>query len=202
MVYRAIGLQSDISRGGLEIVFVEFQEQAGKWSFEVLQADNYAYPEEWKNRLASAAGLSALDYQALHTDYGQYTGQQINRFIEQYKLQYKVALIASPGHTAFYSLSLKIPVQAGDGGAVAAITQLPVVSDFFSADHAMGGREKGFYTVMEKLGIGQGAAVVSNAVLNAFMGVLRWRQEFNVFAAETGAARNSIGGALWTGQDA
>jgi anhydro-N-acetylmuramic acid kinase len=202
MVYRAIGLQSDISPGGLEIVFVEFQEQAGKWSFEVLHADNYAYPEEWKNRLANAASLSAVDYQALHADYGQYTGQQVNRFIEQYKLQYKVALIASPGHTVFYSLCLKIPVQAGDGAAVAAATHLPVVSDFFSVDHAMGGREKGRDTVMQKLGMEQGAAVESNALLNAFMGVLRWRQEFNVFAAETGAARNSIGGALWTGQDA
>lgn len=40
------------------------------------------------------------------------------------------------------------------------------------------------------------------ALIMAFIGVLRWRQEYNVFSSVTGAARNSIGGALWTGQEA
>lgn len=40
------------------------------------------------------------------------------------------------------------------------------------------------------------------ALVMAFIGVLRWRQENNVFASVTGAGRDSIGGALWTGQDA
>ena len=40
------------------------------------------------------------------------------------------------------------------------------------------------------------------ALIMAFIGVLRWRQENNVLASVTGAARDSIGGALWTGQEA
>ena len=40
------------------------------------------------------------------------------------------------------------------------------------------------------------------ALIMAFIGVLRWRQESNVLASVTGAARDSIGGALWTGQEA
>ncbi len=40
------------------------------------------------------------------------------------------------------------------------------------------------------------------AMIMAFIGVLRWRQENNVLASVTGAARDSIGGALWTGQEA
>lgn len=40
------------------------------------------------------------------------------------------------------------------------------------------------------------------AMIMAFMGVLRWRQENNVLSSVTGAAHDSIGGALWIGQEA
>ena len=40
------------------------------------------------------------------------------------------------------------------------------------------------------------------ALIMAFIGVLRWRQEYNVLSSVTGSVRDSIGGALWTGADA
>jgi anhydro-N-acetylmuramic acid kinase len=40
------------------------------------------------------------------------------------------------------------------------------------------------------------------AMIMAFMGVLRWRQEYNVLSSVTGAIRDNIGGALWIGQEA
>ena len=40
------------------------------------------------------------------------------------------------------------------------------------------------------------------AMIMAFIGVLRWRQENNVLSSVTGATRDSIGGALWIGQEA
>ena len=40
------------------------------------------------------------------------------------------------------------------------------------------------------------------AVVMALIGVLRWRQEYNVLSSVTGARRDSIGGALWIGQEA
>jgi anhydro-N-acetylmuramic acid kinase len=39
------------------------------------------------------------------------------------------------------------------------------------------------------------------ALIMAFIGVLRWRQSHNTLASVTGARRDSIGGALWTGQE-
>jgi anhydro-N-acetylmuramic acid kinase len=40
------------------------------------------------------------------------------------------------------------------------------------------------------------------ALVMAMIGVLRWRQEYNVMASVTGAERDSIGGAVWIGQEA
>jgi len=40
------------------------------------------------------------------------------------------------------------------------------------------------------------------AVVMALIGVLRWREEYNVLSSVTGATRNSINGALWMGGEA
>ena len=39
------------------------------------------------------------------------------------------------------------------------------------------------------------------AVIMALIGILRWREEDNTLASVTGASRNSIGGAVWIGQE-
>jgi anhydro-N-acetylmuramic acid kinase len=39
------------------------------------------------------------------------------------------------------------------------------------------------------------------ALVMALIGVLRWREENNVLASVTGASRDSIGGAVWIGQE-
>jgi anhydro-N-acetylmuramic acid kinase len=40
------------------------------------------------------------------------------------------------------------------------------------------------------------------AIVMGLIGLLRWREENNVLASVTGASRNSIGGAVWMGQEA
>jgi anhydro-N-acetylmuramic acid kinase len=154
MVYRAIGLMSGSSLDGLDIAFVEFQEQGGKWTYEILQADCYAYTSEWVAKLRDAINLSARDYQLLHADYGHYTGQQINKFIEEHQLHYKVAVIASHGHTTFHIPDKKMTAQLGDGAAIAAVTQLPVVTDLRAMDVAFGGQGAPIVPIGEKLLLG------------------------------------------------
>jgi anhydro-N-acetylmuramic acid kinase len=95
-----------------------------KWSYAILEADCYPYPAEWVDKLKGAVHLSAKDYLLLHAAYGHYTGQQVNTFITEKGLEYKVAVIASHGHTTFHVPAQKMTAQLGDGAAIAAVTQL------------------------------------------------------------------------------
>ena len=151
MVYRVMGLMSGSSLDGLDMVFAEFHENGGRWNYEIINADCYAYPEEWTARLKNATSLNARDYQLLHIDYGHYLGQQVNRFIEQNGLQYKVALIASHGHTTFHIPGKKMTAQLGDGAAIASEVQLPVVTDLRAMDVAFGGQGAPIVPIGEKL---------------------------------------------------
>jgi anhydro-N-acetylmuramic acid kinase len=151
MIYRAIGVMSGSSLDGLDIAFAEFQENAGKWSYEFKQAACYPYSKEWIQKLRSSISLSSKEYQLLHVEYGHYTGQKINQFIEENNLHYQVALICSHGHTTFHDPANKLTAQLGDGAAIASETGLPVVTDLRSLDVAFGGQGAPIVPIGEKL---------------------------------------------------
>src|SRR5450432_2796342 len=100
MVYKVIGLMSGSSLDGLDIAYVHLQERAGKWEYEFVHTQCRPYPDAWRDRLATAPALSALDYQLLHADYGNWLGGQVLDFIAEQGLAYQVQLIASHGHTS------------------------------------------------------------------------------------------------------
>ena len=151
MIYNVIGLMSGSSLDGLDIAFVEFSETAGKWGYTIKCAACIEYEIEWIQKLKNAIHLSALDYQLLHTEYGRFIGETVNDFIEKFQLQHKVNLIASHGHTIFHFPEKKMTHQLGDGAAIAAVTQLPVVSDLRSLDIAFGGQGAPIVPLGEKL---------------------------------------------------
>jgi len=139
MLYRVIGVMSGSSLDGLDLAFVEFEEKGGKWTFSIVASACYPYDEAWTNKLKTGRELKAVDFVSLDAEYGHYVGAQINRFIQENGLDYKVGLIASHGHTLFH-LPGKYSVQIGNGAAIAAETSLPVVSDLRSLDVALGGQ--------------------------------------------------------------
>ena len=49
---------------------------------------------------------------------------------------------------------------------------------------------------------GEETVAYKEALIMGLLGILRWREQNTVLASVTGAARNSVGGALWLGTDA
>jgi anhydro-N-acetylmuramic acid kinase len=154
MVYKVIGLMSGSSLDGLDIAFVQLQENGGKWSYEILLGECYEYNDSWIKKLKDASNLSALDYQLLHTEYGHYLGKQVNLFIEKNNLHHQVNLISSHGHTTFHVPAKLMTGQLGDGAAIASETQLPVVTELRALDVAFGGQGAPIVPVGEKLLLG------------------------------------------------
>ncbi|HEY5367955.1 MAG TPA: anhydro-N-acetylmuramic acid kinase [Hanamia sp.] len=151
MIYNAIGLMSGSSLDGLDVTYAEFNEKAGKWDYEIKCAACVEYDETLTRKLKNATQLSAKDYQLLHADYGRYLGEMVNQFIEKFHLEHKVNLVASHGHTTFHSPEKRMTHQIGDGAAIAALTQLPVVSDLRAMDVALGGQGAPIVPLGEKL---------------------------------------------------
>ena len=142
---------SGSSLDGLDLVYTELHENRGEWSFEIIAADCYPYSEEWQEKLKSAITLNAQDYLLLHTAYGHYLGSEVNRFIEEHNLHFKVGLIASHGHTTFHLPAQKMTGQLGDGAAIAAQTGINVVSDLRALDVAFGGQGAPIVPIGERL---------------------------------------------------
>jgi anhydro-N-acetylmuramic acid kinase len=151
MIYKVIGLMSGSSLDGLDIAYVHFNENGGRWSFEILHAECNAYNDEWSSRLATSTQMNALEYQLLHIEYGNYLAQQVNGFIHKNDLQHQVDIISSHGHTSFHLPAKRMTAQLGDGAALAAGTQLPVVTDLRAIDVAFGGQGAPIVPIGEKL---------------------------------------------------
>ena len=209
MVYRVIGIMSGSSLDGLDIAFAELQENAGKWSYDIIQSDCYPYSDEWIPRLKEATSLPALDYQLLHVDYGHYIGQQVNRFIDSHQLHYKVALVASHGHTTFHVPGRKMTAQLGDGASIAAEIHLPVVTDLRALDMAFGGQGAPIVPIGEKLLLGNytyflnlgGIANIShNSSHYIAFDVCPANRVLNMLANETGKEYDANGEMAATGK--
>jgi len=104
---------SGSSLDGLDIVFTELTEIAGRWSYEILAAETVPYSVTWRSRLREATSLPVKNYLEFHTEYGRWMGGQVNHFIEKNQLQHKVSFIASHGHTVHHNPAAQTSVQLG-----------------------------------------------------------------------------------------
>jgi len=117
----------------------------------------------------------------------------IRQFIEENSLQYQVALITT--HTEVMEVLF-------NGASIAAATELPVITDLTAIDIELGGNGQFYRTAAKKLGIiEENLSGLNKSIAVAFMGILRWREEYNFLSSVTGASRSSIGGAIWLGQE-
>ncbi len=136
--YNVLGVMSGTSLDGVDIVYVKLTEDGGQWGYEVLDCITNPYTETMKDMLANADKKKANGFAIMHSDYGRFLGKLIHYFIDL--KEYKPDLIASHGHTIFHQPHNRMTVQIGNGAAIAAFCNVPVVCNFRTTDVALGGQ--------------------------------------------------------------
>jgi hypothetical protein len=195
MIYKVIGVQCGRPSEGFSIGYVELQFALGKWEYSSFIKEAVDYAEYWQTRLPGIEKKLLAEYQSLNKEFGKYIAGSIKSFITKNALEFRVQLIALKGFSLFSGTDNYC--EMCDPAIIAATTEINVVADFTGINTSHGGN--GNYT----------DAVVTDLlpasdfeIQLALMAVLRWREENNFMASKTGAAKNSIGGAVWTGQEA
>ncbi len=149
--YRAIGLMSGSSLDGLDIAYCEFTLDKGHWSFKILHTDVVAYPDDWIQEFKRLPVANAKTLWETHAALGTYFGGLVNNFVKKNQLKGQVDFVASHGHTIFHFPDKHFTTQIGDGAAIAAICNLPVICDFRSTDIADGGQGTPIVPIGDKL---------------------------------------------------
>lgn len=144
---------SGSSMDGVDLAYCELNEENGKWSYDIKQAETIPYNEKWRVRLSQLRKQSPIIYAKTHTFYGHYLGQLVKDFCQKHSLQ--PDFVSSHGHTIFHDPESMLTAQVGDGAAISAISGLPVVCDFRSVDAALGGQGAPLVAIGDRLLFGE-----------------------------------------------
>lgn len=136
--FKVIGLMSGSSLDGVDIAYVNFSHDNKRWFFQIVEAGNIPYTEEWKNKLSEAFNKSEAELKELDIEYGKFLGTVTKKFIKKYEFDPK--LIASHGHTIFHAPEKSYTLQIGNGQEIANATGITTINDFRSEDVTKGGQ--------------------------------------------------------------
>lgn len=149
----AIGVMSGTSLDGLDIAFCRFRRKNDHWTYRIEHAETIPYTPQWKKKLSSVEDLTAFDLALLDAEYGHLIGQMVSDFTRRNRI--RPDLVASHGHTIFHQPHRMMTYQAGKGAAIAAETGITTVSDFRTADVALGGQGAPLVPIGDRLLFGQ-----------------------------------------------
>ncbi|GAB4363046.1 MAG: anhydro-N-acetylmuramic acid kinase [Cyanophyceae cyanobacterium] len=140
----AIGLMSGTSVDGIDAIAVRLTGGDRDLAVEVLRTETYAHDDALRSQILAVCGgaaLSAQDWAALDDAIAIAFAQAAQRIGEGLP---RAMLIGSHGQTVFHRppdgiAPLGYSWQLGRGAAIAALTGIPTVSNFRTADVAAGG---------------------------------------------------------------
>ena len=127
------------SHDGLDLADVTFHRDGGetRWRFEVHHTSTVQLPSELKTSLDNATKLNGEQLIELDRDVARFTAASVSDYLRESGS--KASFIGSHGVTVFHQPEHGLAWQAGNGGIIATLTGLAVISDFRIQDVSSGG---------------------------------------------------------------
>ena len=147
--YRVIGLMSGTSLDGLDLAYCELTYQDARWHFTMPVAETHPYDVKWHERLSRITEVSGEELMLADQQLGTWMGRAAKSFIEKNRLQ--PHFIAAHGHTVFHQPERRFTYQMGNGFALQAASEQPVVANFRNYDVAIGGQGAPLVPVGDRL---------------------------------------------------
>ena len=159
---------SGTSLDGVDMALCDIDDSG----YNVLKATTVPYPAEWRRRLAGLDKASAYEYALANVELGHYLGRLVKDFVNEecgmrneelvdkpnnssFNIHHSSLFVASHGHTIFHQPQLGLTTQIGDGDAISAECNLPVISNFRTLDVALGGQGAPLVPIGDRLLFGE-----------------------------------------------
>ena len=133
-----VGLMSGSSLDGIDLCCVHFYESEKQLKYRWIKGHTYPISQPLKEALKKASEEDKKHGSSLDQRFSQFALECLKSFLK--KLDEKVDLISSHGHTVNHEPENGVTVQIGDGAYWAKELNIPVVFDFRSEDVALGGQ--------------------------------------------------------------
>ena len=143
------GVMSGTSADGIDVALVRLQGRGFNTRFELLRHEHYSYPAQVRRvilQAMNAGNASVADLSRLNFLLGELYAAAVLRAGRKAKVE--IDLVGCHGQTiyhqgerkAFLGKPIACTWQMGEGAVIAARVDKPVVSDFRTADMAVGGK--------------------------------------------------------------
>lgn len=130
---------SGSSLDGLDVAWCSFSKDHHQhWSGEILYSETFSFPQNLGHSLRNLRKATALELAETDAAFASFSGQCAGTLIQ--KVGRSPIAVASHGHTIFHQPNRGFTTQIGNGGLLASVSGLPVVSDFRTTDVGAGGQ--------------------------------------------------------------
>ena len=134
-----VGVMSGTSLDGVDIALVRLNGSGLDLHIEPMHFSTYPMPTAWRRRLQCAFDTNTEEICRINFDLGFFFGDLIKQFYRDHAINREsVDAIGMHGQT-LYHVDRHSTLQSGEADVVAELTGTPVISDFRTADVAVGG---------------------------------------------------------------
>jgi len=136
-VIRTVGLMTGTSMDGLDISIADIGLRKNKADFNVIRTTSIPYPNDLQFQIRQSVYDTGKDTNALDRDLGIWFADKLFEYLQSESIE-NIELIGSHGQT-IHHVSGQSSLQIGDPSFLAGKFNVPVISDFRTADIHAGG---------------------------------------------------------------